>query len=199
MLSKKYNINLNDPVVTESAFTTYPIHVAVLYSQHLIVPLLMKYNNSKGNEELNITDINIIENEFGFTPLLTAVANGDERMVRILIQYNPNPNIFSRNGRNVYFIAAERGFNSIIQLLLDNYGLNFDINTPVTNTISPREKKSSMLHISAMFNRAHTVHYLLNKGANINQLDESGHTSLEVARNASSLAAVNVFLQYCSD
>ena len=149
----------------------------------------------------------------GLTALMSAVLLDDEAMVRILLECDPDPFILNRDGRNVLFIAAERGLNSILHLLFDFYS-PISTQEPNMNRASVRSRKYRMtvhsmvcgaysqeipsvpyttaLHVSAIFDRAHTVRYLLQRGADCTKRDEEGHTPLESAKAATATAAERV-------
>ncbi len=166
--------------VTENDFRA--LHLAVLYKQPHLIPLLMRLG----------ADVNSVEYKRGHTPLLTAVVLNDELSVRLLAPYVPDATVFSRQGRNCLFSAAEKGNSAVLQLLLSKWGLDVD---------SPAEVNTqhTALHVACLFDKPHSVRYLLQAGANANAVNSSGQTPLDCARETSSFAAEAALLAFLAD
>ena len=136
--------------------------------------------------------MNIIENDKGFTPLLTAVAFNDDSIVDLLLKYRADPLVCTREGRNSFFIAAERGNNNILCMLFDICVI--DIHIPVTLSGS-----ATALHIACIFNKVHTVSFLLHRGSDPYRKDEKGKTPLDRAKESSSIASEQCILMVYSN
>jgi ankyrin repeat protein len=164
--------------VTRVARDMTPLHMALLHKHYHLVSLFLRRG----------ADVNLVEFKRGLTPLLLAVVLQDELGVRLLAPHRPDPSLFNSQGRNCLFVAAETGNSSILQLLVSHWDL--DVNT------STDRMGHTALHVACMFDKAHTVHCLLQLGASVTAVDTQGRTPLDIAREGSSFAAEAVLMEF---
>ena len=162
-----------------------PLHVATVYKQTHLIPLLMKHG----------ANIDAVEADQGNTPLIITVAMDDENSVRSLMPYHPNPNIFSYGRRNAMFIAAERGAVGIMQMLIDELGVG--VNDVV---VSDPLVGQTALHVACTFDKVVSVYYLLQCGADVTKRDSRGRTALDcaVAKSGSQCPCALAIASYAS-
>jgi ankyrin repeat protein len=175
-------VDINAPVTTERN-AARPLHVAILYGQSHLIPLLISLG----------ADVNLPDDERKCSPLLMATLLKDAWSVKLLLRAKADPCQLSREGRSALYIAAEKGFSGILRLLIEDSS-DVDINGPVTSEFH----RGTALHIAAMFDNAHTVIELLSLGADVNTLDATGRKAITVAKEMSSVRAEAVLSQYQS-
>ena len=158
-------VPLNDPATTEPS-ASRPLHVAVLYGQTQLLPMLVELG----------ADLRVCEAEFGASALLTAVLLQSEAAVEGLLQLGADPRAKCALGRSALGIAAENGSSGIVRLLVQGSGVGVD--EPCVHG----EVCGAALHIAARHGHTQVVWQLLALGADPSRTDSGGRTALEIAR-----------------
>lgn len=172
-LITKKGISVNERVTSEPS-AARPLHVAVLHGQSHLIPFLISMG----------ANVNEADQEKQCTPLIMATVLQDECAVRLLIRHGADATRVSREGRSATYIAAEKGHSGILRLLIEECGIS--VNAPTTNETN----KGTPLHVAAMFDNVHTVSQLLSMGADVNAVDTLGRRPQDLAKEASSFAAL---------
>ena len=136
----------------------------------------------------------------GCTPLLRATMGNDMEVVQALLAKGASPNI-NDMGMTAFLVAAGlgggRGFggqagasgvaNIPLMDLLLQHGADVNAQVTGTKTYSMRIARApstnegmSALHVAAQSGRADVVRYLLDKGANAEVVDNSGHKPIDL-------------------
>jgi ankyrin repeat protein len=173
-------VDINAPVTSEKN-AARPLHVAILYGQCHLIPVLINLG----------ADVNLPDDERKCSPLLMATLLKDSWSVKLLLRANANPCQLSKEGRSALYIAAEKGFSGILRLLVEDSSL-LDINGPVTS----ESHRGTALHIAAMFDNAHLIIELLSLGADVNTLDALGRSAAHIAKEMLSTRAEAVLNRY---
>lgn len=174
------DVDINAPVTSERN-AARPLHVAILYGQSQLIPLLISLG----------ADVNLPDDERKCSPLLMATLLKDAWSVQLLLRANANPCQLSKEGRSALYIAAEKGFSGILRLLIEESNV-VDINGPVTS----ESHRGTALHIAAMFDNAHTIIELISLGVDVNAADSLGRKAIDIAREMSSTRAEIVLTRY---
>ncbi|KAI0892616.1 ankyrin repeat-containing domain protein [Annulohypoxylon nitens] len=154
--------------------------------QHRLPPNLIK-RLAQECTDINATDTS----RAGEThpPLLAAAVVGDLDSVRVLIDIGVDPNAGSQYDQNyaLYFLIKDRRLD-ILDFMLES-GLN-RIYTPPINDYSTLGYAASLGYLDIM-------HYLLDRGVDVNSHRASvdGVTALEAAASAGRLDAVKLLLE----
>jgi hypothetical protein len=109
------------------------------------------------------------------TPLTRAVALGTPKLVKRLLELGADPSATTGTARTVLHIAALNNRPQVVRMLL-----NAGVSTENKDTIYGW----TALHIAVFqCNRDHaTVRMLLAYGANVNAVDDTGHTPLDIMK-----------------
>lgn len=161
-IASRPGVDINASVTLEKN-AARPLHVAILYGQPHLIPVLIRLG----------ANVNLPDDERKCSPLLMATLLKDVWSVKLLLRAGASAFQQSKEGRSPLYIAAEKGFSSILQLLVDEGSEGnplMMINSPVTS----ESHRGVALHIAAMFDNAHTVLELFTLGADINVMDAFG-------------------------
>ncbi len=136
----------------------------------------------------------------GCTPLLRATMGNDMEVVQILLAKGASPNI-NDMGMTAFLVAAGAGggrglggqagasgvANIPLMDLLLQHGADVNVQVTGTKTYSLRIARAttsnegmSALHFAAQSGRIDVVRYLLDKGANAEIVDNSGHKPIDL-------------------
>lgn len=128
------------------------LHYAALSGQKETAELLLSYG----------ADINVLDDSHTSSPLGWAHENGQWTMVDYLID----------KGAEVTFQkAASLGKTDILRAMLQA--------DPAQ--VRPQQGQLSALHTATIFGQKESIELLLKNGAEVNQLDQHGHTALDIA------------------
>ncbi len=141
------------------------------------------------------------KDQSGSTPLMIAVGHADTAMVKFLLDRGARVDTRNAEGANVLMEAAQMGHVSVVELLLqkgmDQRALNEAIFRAIEYQPMMLYKESGKVTSPPEYADpfAETVKSLLDKGADINALDEEGATPLIEAAGFGRLAIVKMLLQ----
>ncbi len=158
------------------------------------------------------------------TPLITAVANNDTAMALLLLQHHANPNALSKGGWRPLHFAAQQGNPLLLQALLkkgadsqhilwngdtveqlvDKKDSGYHVLLHLLTTTKSNKKTTSIAFVDAAnghnktplkrINTLHSLHTLLEQGADVNSTNRYGQTALHNAIEVANIEAVNWLL-----
>ncbi|KAK6139608.1 hypothetical protein DH2020_026649 [Rehmannia glutinosa] len=126
--------------------------------------------------------------------LCFAALRGDDLLLHHLLKRGLDPNELDNNGRTALHIAASKGNENCVLLLLD-FGAdpnsraaeqnNLDILKEIVrhggDVTRPKNNGCTALHVAVCEDNVEIVKFLLNQGANIDTIDETGWTARDLA------------------
>ena len=139
-----------------------PLHVAALKGYTDIVKYLVE----------NGTDINISDNE-GKTPLRNAAFHGHIDIVRYLVENGASFNVVDDKGRTALCNAVFRGRTDVVKYLVEN--------DPDSHVNAKYVSIGHSLHRAVFEGRINIVRFLVYKGADVNDVNNEGKTTLHIA------------------
>ncbi len=153
---------------------TTPLHVAVIKNNLPLAACLLKFKANPNATELGQA-----------TPLHLAVALGEVSLAELLLKQGADPNCLAQNVNGAVWHGAAplmlvirpSFFNRTMAELLVRHGAN--VNFTIKN-----DSNRTLLHQAALRGQRDAVDFLVNAGAAVNVLDESGSTPLDYARGS---------------
>ncbi|XP_008560595.1 ankyrin repeat and SOCS box protein 3-like [Microplitis demolitor] len=144
-----------------------PLSVAIREGHEEMVELLLK-----GGADPNV------DNYRDISPLVHAAEKGNLNIIKLLLGYGANINLVPVNGcvtKSALHCAVVRENLDVVKLLLDN--IMIDVDTVISN-------KMTALHSGALFvdDNLNIVQHLLDAGADVNAINGSGHSALDISR-----------------
>ena len=113
-----------------------------------------------------------------------------------LLQRGADPLRSSVEGRSVGFIAAEMGFLEVLREAVESKKHPLHVNAVVTT----ESNRYCLLHVAARYNHGHIISYLIDKGADVNMLEEElGYSPLFIAVVCGNIWAAQVLLRLGAD
>jgi ankyrin repeat protein len=155
---------------------TSPIHYATRHNHIDAIRLLLEHG-------ANVNSLN-----GGTTPLHIASYNGNTNIISLLLDYDANLTIYNKAGHLAIHVAVEN--IDVFQQLLDK---GADINAMTSNG-------GSVLAV-AIWNNAPilTINLILNKGVDVNNIDNTPCTPLHVASSCNNMEAAKLLLKHGAD
>ncbi|XP_057334336.1 putative ankyrin repeat protein RF_0381 [Microplitis mediator] len=143
-----------------------PLSVAIREGHEEMVELLLKHG----------ADPNV-DNYRDISPLVHAAEKGNSNIIKLLLAYGADINLVPVNGsvtKSALHCAVVRENLDVVKLLLDN--IMIDVNTVIAN-------KMTALHSGALFvdDNFNVVQHLLDAGADVNAVNGSGHSALDIS------------------
>lgn len=114
-------------------------------------------------------EVNLVSQRLGRTALISAVTKGNGELVDILLEHGADISPVDKNGNPAIYYAVDQGRTAILKALLAN-GAKVDFKEP--------HYGRSLLHIAAIKGFRDIAEDLVNRGAAIDAMDESGKTPL---------------------
>jgi len=190
-----------------------PLRYAVLFGHQRTADLLL----SRG-ARVNQRD------RYRWTPLLSAVANQDAPMVELLLEYGANPELKTTRGEfplieaifyqnsDIVGLLLEGGTNPDVQDIRNYYPAlflaldqrNFRIAEMLIHAGADLNNRAPQLNDTPLMRAvkmeiAETVELLLEKGAEINAVDDKGWSPLFYALERGNLQITNILLKHRID
>ncbi|CAG0901670.1 unnamed protein product [Cyprideis torosa] len=175
-----------DPNVTDEHGRS-PLFVATEKGHHSILDVLRSHGvdpnvtlfvaTEKGHHSIldvllsHGVDPNVTHKD-GRSPLFVAIEKGHHSVVDALLAHGADPNVTHKDGRSPLFVAIEKDHHSILDVLLSH---GVDPNVTHKDGRSP-------LHAAMKMNTEafETAKLLVEKGANVDCIDEAGETPLHL-------------------
>lgn len=159
-----------------------PIHVATLFNQSVMLPLLI--------DELG-ADINADDMD-GNTPLHIAAFLKNPWAVERLLKAGAEVNRVNQQGMSALYIALKADDSCIVKLLI-TIG-KVDINKSVINGHLYRP-----IHVAAFFDHVFLFLLLLRLGADVDSKDAEGRTAYDVALTKGSVKCLSILKERKKD
>ncbi|MBI5447114.1 MAG: ankyrin repeat domain-containing protein [Gammaproteobacteria bacterium] len=153
------------------------IHYAVINGNAEMIQYLMR-NNGRINTMnevsyyLNKSSEYRIANE---TPLHTATRMNNIDLAKILLENKADPNLDDRDRVTPLHIAFERKNKTLFDLMMKH---GADINRPIIGTLWGMN--NTILHLAASKYGFNINKWLIERGANVEAIDQNGRTPLEI-------------------
>jgi ankyrin repeat protein len=159
----EYLITIGADIEAKSGADWTPLH-SQAYSGHKDgVELLLEHG----------ADIEA-KTSFGITPLMSSLRWDRIEVTKLLIENGANVNPTTELGRTPLISSTIEGNLEMAKLLLDH---DADI------SIKDNNYKMTALHFAALYGQLDIAEALLNKGANVNEMDGAGKTPLDYTNN----------------
>jgi ankyrin repeat protein len=168
---------------SKDTYDRTPLSLAASSGHEAMVSLLLAKDG---------VDVNSKDTEYGWTPLLGAAANGHKAVVKLLLEHEDiDANSKDNEGWTPVSRAAFYGHEAVAQLLIEHEGVDAHS--------EDSEYGLTPLSWAAANGRDAVARLLLERGADVDAIDDRGHTALhEAARNGHE-AVVQLLLENGAD
>lgn len=163
-----------------------PIHLAARKGSHKVLDFIMNSCKSHGYPPEIVLGFIDEENS---TPLHAAIDGGFRKVVEVLLKHGANPVVIKDTQVPPFLLACSQGKLEMIEIMLqaDNNGTD--------NAIACQDVygQTCLHHSARAINSGHVISYLVCKGAQVNGVDNKGHTPMMtsvIAGNTSGLSAL---------
>ena len=167
-----------------------PIHLAALKGSHLVLDFFIK--NCKLHQ-YPLHDILGFLDEENSTPLHAAVDGGHIKVVEVLLKHGANPLVNQDFQVPPFLLACSQGRLEMIEIILNHCSL--------TDIVLCRDiyGQTSLHRSIPSINCSKVVSYLVDRGAEVNAVDNKGQTPLMISIIAGSVQGVTALLERGAD
>lgn len=183
-----------DPNQSTRQNKTRPLHHAAISHQTLLIDILVQWG-----AEVNCSSL------YGDSPLHWACSEGHLPSIRSMLLYGADVSLKNKSGNTPLHLLAREGHTEVVEKLADffrpvvdeknifdlpaaflgaensHWGTVEALVRHASASVNARSDSQSLLHMAVEFpTNKQLVDLLLHKGAEVNVLDESGHTPLVI-------------------
>jgi len=132
-------------------------------------------------------DVNYAIPPDGVTPLMRAISMSEYSLAKMLVEKGADINAVDKNSRSVLIYACDHQSREFVKLLIDN-GLD----------LKSAGGRNGFVY-GALFGNVEFIKFMLELGADVNSLDERGHTALMMTAMAGNTGAIKLLLEKGAD